>query len=400
MRSLIKISSLALVLTMLLACASCAADPGISDGSLSGSLSGSGSDSGLSSEYASESPLDSLDSKDETTSIKKETDKKETTKKETTGPKRTFKLNTTNKWTYSTDAATGVKVRNLTIDTGWGGDTVTISQLSDIHVNYCTENDLKDPVLKSTYDNRTWLKGFASRTNLEKSMTVAKGSNLVVLSGDTYDYYSEGVAQKTNEYIFSKYKNVVACLGNHEPVRQMQGTVAETKSAEELRKLVADSWCNDITYDSFLIKGKVMVILLDNSSGKFLSEQVALFKADLQKARTNGYAVLVFYHIPLDTGNPDCAKIQTSYKNDHEYAYLYNRTDLTGPASTGADKQVYDLICNNGDIIKGCFCGHYHSDFYSEIKATTPTGTSTIIPQYIITGVAYDSGHVLTITIK
>ena len=255
-------------------------------------------------------------------------------------------------------------------------------------------------MLKSTYDNRTWLKGFASRTNLEKSMTVAKGSNLVVLSGDTYDYYSEGVAQKTNEYIFSKYKNVVACLGNHEPVRQMQGTVAETKSAEELRKLVADSWCNDITYDSFLIKGKVMVILLDNSSGKFLSEQVALFKADLQKARTNGYAVLVFYHIPLDTGNPDCAKIQTSYKNDHDYAYLYNRTDLTGPASTGADKQVYDLICNNGDIIKGCFCGHYHSDFYSEIKATTPTGTSTIIPQYIITGVAYDSGHVLTITIK
>lgn len=231
-------------------------------------------------------------------------------------------------------------------------------------------------------------------------MMVAKESDLVVLTGDVYDYYSEGVVQKTNEYIFNKYNNVVACMGNHEPVRQMEGTVADTKSTEELRQLVANNWCNDITYDSFVVKRKVMVILLDNSSGKFLSAQIPLLKADLQKARNNGYAVLVFYHIPLDTGNPNCEKIQTSYKNGHDYAYLYGRTDLTGPASTGADKQVYNLICKNGDIIKGCFCGHYHSDFYSEIVATTPSGVSTIIPQYIITGVAYDKGHMATITIK
>lgn len=59
---------------------------------------------------------------------------KATTKKETT-TSRKFKLNTTNKWTYSTDPRNGVTVRNLTIDTGWGGKAVTISQLSDIHVN-------------------------------------------------------------------------------------------------------------------------------------------------------------------------------------------------------------------------------------------------------------------------
>ena len=380
-------------------------------GKINDDVSGSDSDSDGTSAFSDTSSLDSSTDKsadkstDKSTDKSKETNKnnKETTKDSTqkeTVTNRKFKLNTTNKWTYTTDSRNGVKVRNLTIDTGWGGETVTVSQLSDIHINYCTENDLKDPVLNSTYQNRKWLKNFGSRTNLENSMMTAKDSDMVVLSGDVYDYYSEGVVQKTNEYIFNKYDNVVACMGNHEPVRQMQGTVTDTKSTAELRQLVSSNWCNDITYDSFVIKEKVMIVLLDNSSGKFLSAQIPLFKADLQKARNNGYAVLVFYHIPLDTGNPDCAKIQTTHKNDWDYAYLYGRTDLTGPASTGADKQVYDLICNNGDIIKGCFCGHYHSDFYSEIVATTPSGLSTIIPQYIITSVAGDKGHVLNITIK
>ena len=398
MRSRIKISSLALVLTMLLACASCAADPGISDGSLSGS--GSGSDSGLSSEYASESPLGSLDSKDETTSIKKETDKKETTKKETTGPKRTFTLNTTNPWKYSTDYLNNVKVRTVNISTGWGGETVTIGQVTDLHINYCTQNDLNDPVLKSTYENRLWLKNGASLPNVERCLESLKKSDLVVVTGDLYDYYSEGVVQKSAEYVFDKYDNVVACIGNHEVAMQMQGTVPETKTLDQRRALVQDSWCGDIEYASYVVKNKVMVILLDDSDGLFHAIQYNRLKADLTKARNNGYVVLIFYHIPMNTGNPAYAKTN-ELSGANEIAYLNGVSIFPGyeGSTSEGDRKVTELIRTNGDIIKGCFCGHNHGDYYSEILATTPSGQSTIIPQYLVDGGAYDSGHVLKIEI-
>ena len=82
--------------------------------------------------------------------------------------------------------------------------------------------------------------------------------------------------------VFEKYDNVVACIGNHEPVRQMQGTVEDTKSLSELRSLVQASWCNDIQYASYIVKNKVMAILLDNSDGLFHQEQYSRLKADFQ----------------------------------------------------------------------------------------------------------------------
>lgn len=331
---------------------------------------------------------------------KKETNKKETTKKETTAPKRTFKENLTNKWKYYKNMENNIVERTLVINTGWGGESINLVQMTDMHINYCNENDLKDPVLNSTYKNRTWLKNGESLPNIERCMETAKDADLIVLTGDVYDYYSEGVVEKTNDYIFKKYKNVVGAIGNHEPIRRVQGTVPETKSYDELRRLVSDSWCNDIAYDSYVLKNKAMIILLDNSSDHFLQEQVNRFKGDLQKARANGYIVLLFYHIPLNTGNSKYNNTKTSYQNDGEYADFYDYEYHVGPASTGVDKTIYDLICNNADVIKGCFCGHYHSDFYTEIEAKMPNGTKTIIPQYILTGVAYDKGHLLRITIN
>ncbi len=331
---------------------------------------------------------------------KKETNKKETTKKETTAPKRTFKANLTNKWKYYKNMENNIVERTLVINTGWGGESINLVQMTDMHINYCNENDLKDPVLNSTYKNRTWLKNGESLPNIERCMETAKDADLIVLTGDIYDYYSEGVVEKTNDYIFKKYKNVVGAIGNHEPIRRVQGTVPETKSYDELRRLVSDSWCNDIAYDSYVLKNKAMIILLDNSSDHFLQEQVNRFKGDLQKARANGYIVLLFYHIPLNTGNSKYNNTKTSYQNDGEYADFYDYEYHVGPASTGVDKTIYDLICNNADVIKGCFCGHYHSDFYTEIEAKMPDGTKTIIPQYILTGVAYDKGHLLRITIN
>ena len=344
--------------------------------------------------------LNFTEKSDGTTATATQKSTQKSTQKQETAQKRTFKVNTTNQWKYYRDMGNNIIERRLVINTGWGGESIDIVQMTDMHINYCNENDLKDPVLKSTYQNRTWLKNGASLPNIERCMESAKDSDIIVLTGDVYDYYAEGVVQKADDYIFNKYKNVVGAIGNHEVVRRVQGTVPETKSEKELRDLVTRSWCNDITYESMIIKNKVMAILLDNSSGKFLQEQVALFKQDLKKARNEGYVVLLFYHVPVNTGNPADAKAKALYVNDDYPANFYDCAEHPGPGSSGADKTMYDLICNNADVIKGAFCGHYHSDYYTEISAKLPNGTKTIIPQYILTGAAYDSGHMLRITVN
>ena len=380
MHYFLKISSLILVFAMLFAVVSCAKANDMTDASNSDS------------EYSSDTLFESDTNKSTTSS-------KETNKKETSKVEKIYKLNTTNQWKYSKDVSNNVVVRTLNITTGWGGETVTIGQATDLHINYCTSNDLKDPVLYSTYQNRKWLKDGASLPNVQRCLETLKKSDLIVITGDLYDYYSEGVVQKTNEYVFSKYDNVVASIGNHEIVQQMQGTVPESKTLEERRELVSASWCNDIDYASYVVKDKVMAVLLDNSEGVFRESQYTKFKADLEKARANGYIVLVFYHIPMNTGNPACT-IVNELSGNGELAYLNEVPSFPGYATSGGDKKVCDLIRNNGDIIKGCFCGHNHGDYYSEIIAKTPEGRNTIIPQYLLDGGAYDSGHVLKIVVN
>ena len=102
----------------------------------------------------------------------------------------------------------------------------------------------------------------------------------------------------------------------------------------------------------------------------------------------------------MNKGNPASAKVnELSGKNEVGY---FNEVPIfpgySGSTSEG-DRKVAELIRSNGDIIKGCFCGHNHGDYYSEIIAKTPSGQSTIIPQYLLNGGAYDQGHVLKIIV-
>ena len=57
----------------------------------------------------------------------------------------------------------------------------------------------------------------------------------------------------------------------------------------------------------------------------------------------------------------------------------------------------------NPDVVKGYFCGHWHCDYYTEIWSKNADGTDNpdvVIPQYVMTGSAYDKGHAIKITIK
>ena len=53
-----------------------------------------------------------------------------------------------------------------------------------------------------------------------------------------------------------------------------------------------------------------------------------------------------------------------------------------------------------GDVIKGVFAGHHHSDFHLDILATMPDGTPAVIPQYIHNATAYHNGHLMRIFLR
>jgi hypothetical protein len=310
---------------------------------------------------------------------------------------------TPNRVSYKTLPSLIVR-RDLTIKAGLGGEKVVISQLTDIHLSYYNEEDLKDPVLKEAYEVFDWRKDNANLENFQKTLSAAaKDSDLIVVTGDLYNYYSQGNMETLKEHLFDKYSNAIATLGNHDVDRQPNNcTLEDPVSYDELRATIAAGWGNDITYVSQIIKDKVMVIALDNGSSHFFAEQVPLLTADLQKARENGYVVLLFYHIPLLTGDADHNNMQCDSKYGTGGWSFGTEVghNMIGKYSIGADKEIYDLITNNGDIIYGAFCGHVHGDYYTEIRAKTAAGEDVRIPQYAIQGVAYDQGHFLRIVIE
>ena len=309
-------------------------------------------------------------------------------------------------WTYVHEKS-GVLTREITIQSGKGGSPVEIIQISDIHFNYCNEQDFaeNDPVVMSTYENRTWLKNGASVPNAQRCISLASEADMLVLTGDTLDYLSHGCIELAEKVFFDPWEGaILATPGNHEPLRQMQGTVDDSSSLESRVNRLKEVWPHDLYYASVVLGGKVMLIQLDNSTSSdvpgvgtcFYPEQVSLLRADLEKAREKGYVVLLFYHIPIATGNAQDYRSVSPYNGEQSNFY----SSGIGRYSTGASKEVYTLITNNADIIKGAFCGHVHNDYYTNIKGTGQNGTGHLIPQYIMRASAYESGHMFRIIVE
>ena len=306
-------------------------------------------------------------------------------------------------WVYSTDR-NGVTVRDLKIKTKKGGEAVTIIQISDIHFNYCNEQDFEEanPAIMSTYEYRTWLKDGKSLNNALKCLEYAEDADQLVITGDTLDYLSYGALEMAKENIFDVYPDAFVALGDHEVERQMEGKVEDTSTLESRYELLEQYWPHDLFYSSVVLEDKVMIIQMDNSSANgFLDCQVEPFKRDMQLARENDYTVLLFFHTNLRTNN---------------YAYRYAKSTFAGASSgtspvnlmengvgrsrSSASAIIYDIIVNNADVIGACFCGHMHSDYYTEIVAKNADGTDALIPQYILVGASYTKGHVLRITVE
>ncbi|MBQ8344945.1 MAG: metallophosphoesterase, partial [Clostridia bacterium] len=309
-----------------------------------------------------------------------------------------------NLWAYKNES--GIKVREIVVNTDKGGDDLVIVQLTDMHFNYCTENDLLDPVLKSTHDNRTWLADGGSVDNAKRCLAYAdRIADQIMITGDTLDYLSEGALDLLKSTVWDTYNNeqdrVMVTLGNHDPVRMMEGKVNENTTFEERMQILQEHWEHNIYYSSKVLGDKVMVIQMDNgSTGFFWDMQVPLLEADLAEARAQGYKVLLFYHIPLSTGNLAYKNVESSCAGDGAASSANFYSEGVNKYSTGASGKIYNLIVNNGDIIAGGFCGHNHTDFYTEISAKTADGAETVIPQYTLIGTPYGNGHALKIIVK
>lgn len=298
----------------------------------------------------------------------------------------------------------GVSVREVLIETGdTSGEAVEIFQVSDTHFNYLNAADFEEahPSTLASYNGRQWLKDGSSVPNAVKTLEYASQGDAIVITGDVLDYLSLGAIELMHKYIWDPYPNAIITLGNHEFSRRCQDnpSTPDPTTPESRYQILQDNWKHDIYYYSEVVKDKVMIIQLDNGDIRFWDCQIEPLQRDLALAREKGYTVLLFYHIPLCTYNPAETDVYPIRRND-QFNHNFCDNNVGKPGSDQATLTVYDIITNNADIIKGGFCGHAHSDYYTEIIAKNADGTSAVIPQWVLTAAAYDGGHALKITVK
>ena len=304
----------------------------------------------------------------------------------------------------------GLVVRDVKI-TGLGnsGETTTVVQISDPHFNYSNEEDEAEgnPSTMSTWANRDLNKMWSgipnqSIYNFVNSLEYAEAyGDKTVITGDVLDYISNGTLSLMKRYINKPYSDALVTLGNHDPVRVMglATDVPDAATVTSRYNLLQENWNNNVYYTSEMVSNDVMVIQLDNGQNKFWASQVEPLKKDLAEARENNYTVLLFMHIPMVTGNPNDIDIEALIATDDSSLNFYDG-NIIKPSTGGDTETVYNLITSYGDVIKGIFTGHTHSDFYTEVQAKDSKGNNTYIPQYVLTANFYGSGHVLKITVE
>jgi 3',5'-cyclic AMP phosphodiesterase CpdA len=296
----------------------------------------------------------------------------------------------------------GVNAREVTYDTGRGGDPVEIVHISDIHFNKLSIRDMieHNPSTISTFDARGMCAYGRSVLNLRPCLAYAANADQLVVTGDTLDYLTDGALAMLDTYIWQPFPEALVSLGNHDSMRTMglPGTVEDPTAREERYALLQARWKHDVYYTARVLKDKVTVIQLDDGPGHFWDNQLAPLARDIAEARNAGRIVLLFMHDPLCSRNPAEHPLKGFGAScAHDAVELYEGG--VGYRADGATAAVYDLITHNADVVRGVFCGHRHSSMRSEILAQTIDGKQAIIPQYVVNGV-YSKPFAIRITVK
>ncbi len=307
-----------------------------------------------------------------------------------------------NHWIYS--YADGPMVREAHIHSHKQGlKPLEIIQFTDAHFNYCNQKDLDEanPALMSTLEHRLWLANASSVHATERAFAFAEMSDQTVVTGDIMDYLSWGALELTEKQLFWKDTNLLAAIGGHEVTREMEGVVADPSPLESRLNILRSFWCNDISYASKILGDRVILSVMDNgSTGTYSERQYNLLQADIRRAREQNLILLIFQHEPICTCNPAEENAEFIRANDangsRNFYKGYAGGDWTKEMHEDWTLRTHTLIRESADVIRGVFCGHRHSDFYTEILGTD----GTVIPQYILTATVYDSiGHVMKITV-
>ena len=305
----------------------------------------------------------------------------------------------------------GLCIRDVTLDLGVG-EEIMIGQLSDIHFNYCNEQDFSeaDPVVMSTYEYREWNRDAATVPKARSCFEFLDDADFFVINGDTMDYLSHGAAELTKREVFEAHPNCIATIGGHESAKRMQGKVDENTTLQERLEIVQSIWPHDIYYASKLLKDKILVVGIYDNQAVCPEKVLENLKKDIAKAREKGYFILLFAHEPFVTGNPKHTVVTeddvlqagdvSGFPKDF-YRGLSRGNKMVGSDDCDdTTKEVYKTITTNADVIKGIFAGHFHNDMYFDILAETSKGEKATIPQYIHTATAYSKGHLMRILIK
>ncbi len=312
---------------------------------------------------------------------------------------------------------TGLQVRDVNIYPSdyVEGETdrkpLVIMQTSDIHFNYTSDEDFEEanPSIMSTYLGRSAFKNTVPAA--ERALRYSYMGDAMVITGDTLDFLSRGAMELANKHIFDVYPYALAALGNHEGTRvcqQPEGQKApDTSTLESRHEILQENWTgHDILYSSQLVGDRVLLIQMDNgTASRFWDDQVAPLTADLELARENGYTVLIFFHIPLRTYNPNETAVEqlpnTSGRSDNSGARNF-MTEGIHISANEATTQIFGLFKEYSDVIYGLFTGHTHSPYYSEFVVEMEEGTNNVtefIPQYTMTATAYSKGNATKIIV-
>ena len=291
-------------------------------------------------------------------------------------------------------------VREIVIEGGnnVNATDIVIGQITDAHIN------LLDPVLDKynaevqfSNQTRTWLKDGASIPALRNALETAKYYDTMVFTGDMIDYLTHGALKALKAEVFDKYPNSLSALGDHDMVRNMVTNIPEQTPLDSRYAILEDYWYHDVYYYSKVVGNNALIVAIDNTQSKYWPSQIDKLQADIDLARREGYAVLIFQHKPIPTLNEAHTAVKALDTNE-TYNFYKAEIDLNDAVT----KQVYEIITKNADVVKGVFAGHAHKHLYAEINATLPDGTPTTIPQYVTRANAFDAvtGNVTKIVVK
>ncbi len=311
-----------------------------------------------------------------------------------------------NEWIYKLDSM-GVYVHEMKIKGVTSNVNKTeIIHITDVHLNAVNTDDENDEEVMYTRQCRHWNADGESIDTLKKAMGYAGKYDCTVITGDTMDYLSCGAMELMQKYIWDVDPECIVTLGGHDLTKQMETGMEDKLPLEERQSILEKFWKHDMYYYSKIINDNVMIIQLDNGCRKYWDFQIPKLQRDLETARENGYTVLIFQHEPISTGKEEDVQCKSYYVWDNCVGVrnFYDKCVGYEPISDEATMTVYNLITQNADIVRGVFCGHYHTCFNTEIKGSYTDSEGNLhsknIPQRMLECNVYGGlGHVLKIEV-